>query len=187
MIVHCVYTVAEFIKPPEVQYPIVECGPVTPWFSGWYADPSVPTVAVFGAGYEQDQVIGVLDVLEAADVRVFVPVGPDERYSASVNRANATLWEEVPRAHRMKYSVLDPYQTFIRVESLLYGLSAGKRTVVVPFGPKIFAVCCMLASASTDPPVPLWRVSTGQGEPARERRPTAHLCGIAAEFLVVED
>lgn len=177
-----VYSVSAFAAPPKENLPIVECGPVTPEFAGWSYDPSLSAAAVFGAGYEQDQVIGVLDLLEAAEVWVFVPDGPDGKYLQSVNEANETLWEEVPENQRFYYKVLRPFETFTQVESLLYGLRARRRPVVVPFGPKSFTVVCLLACASLGPQIPVWRVSTGQSETPEDRIGTSDIAGISAEF-----
>lgn len=176
-----VYSIAEFSDPPEEINPITESGPVSPDFAGWNVDSTISTSAMFGLGFEQDQVLGVVEYLETDDIWVFIPEGPDHRYLESVESANETLWEIVPEERRLRYSVTDVYDTFLEMESLVYGLLATKRPIIIPFGPKIFSIISMIVSAMHDPDVPVWRVSTGQTDTPANRQGSDILAGIRLE------
>jgi len=173
-----IYSLAEFSEPENENHPISEFGPVTDEFAGWSDDPSKSCSVLFGAGYEQDQIIGVVEMLEADDVWVFVPHGPDERYYTSVLEGNQALWDVVPENRRLDYSVMRPFDTFSAIESLLYGKLASTRPMIVPFGPKIFSVVSMIAAAIHQPEVAIWRVSTGQSDTPMDRKGTEHLSSI---------
>lgn len=173
-----IYSLAEFSEPQNENLPISEFGPVTDEFAGWSDDPSRSCCVLFGAGYEQDQIIGVVEMLEADDVWVFVPDGKDRRYYDSVMEANKALWDVVPVDRRLIYSVMRPFDAFSAVESLLYGKLATTRPMIVPFGPKIFSVVGMIAAAIHQPEVAIWRVSTGQSNTPIDRRGSDDLTGI---------
>jgi hypothetical protein len=176
------YSVGEYEEPPTEYPPMTDIGPVTSGFAGWSSEPTRTVSAIFGVGYEQDQVIGVVESLEAADIWVFIPNGPDPRYLASVQQANETLWDEVPVNKRIKYDVLRPLDTLFKIDSLVYGVLAVQRCVLIPFGPKIFSIICMLVASSYYPNISLWRVSTGQSDVPLDRRGTDTYAGIRATF-----
>ncbi len=180
-----VYAVAEYDQPGGDTYPISEFGPVSRDFAGWPKDPTRSTAAIFGAGYEQDQIIGVVEYLEADEIWVFVPHGPDANYLASVNDANQTLWDVVPEERRIHYDVSMPLDTLASLESLLYGLLADRRPVVIPFGPKVFAAVAMVSAAMHYPSVSLWRVSTGQSESPINRSASGDVVAFSVEFTPV--
>jgi hypothetical protein len=178
VVVDFVYSVAAFDSPPIAYPPIVECGPITAEFAGWSNSPSIPSAGVFGLGYEQDQVIGVIEMLESVDVWAFVPDGPDGRYCDAVEAANETLWDVVPDDRRVQYYVTHAFDTYLVLESLVYGVLATRRPVIVPFGPKIFTVVSLLVAAVHAPDVAVWRVSTGQSESPIDRVGTDELTAI---------
>lgn len=173
-----IYSLAEFSEPQFENRPICEFGPVTDEFAGWSDDPSRSCCVLFGAGYEQDQIIGVVEMLEADDVWVFVPYGTDNRYYDFVMEANTALWDVVPEDRRLIYPVMRPLDAFSSVESLLYGKLASTRPMIVPFGPKIFSIVGMIAAAIHQPEVAVWRVSTGQSNTPIDRKGSDDLTGI---------
>ncbi len=177
-----VYSIAKYSRPPRTVAPITAFRAVTAPFAGWQLDPNTPTCAVIGVGYEQDQVIGVVEKFEPAECWTLIPSGPDERYMKSVQKANDTLWEEVPAERRLIYDVVNPFSTFLQLESLVFGVLRDSRPVLIPFGPKIFTVASLLVGAVHAPSVPVWRVSCDQADEARNRAPSGHLTGLRAHF-----
>lgn len=179
-----VYTPAVYVDPPSSSPQIIEYGPVTAAYAGWTSDPMRQLTAIFGVGYEQDQVIGVVEALEPAEVWCFLPDGPDSRYLRSIHVSNETLWDEVAPDRRVVYDVMAPITAIENLESLVYGVLRERRCVLIPFGPKIFAVTCLLVAAMHHPHVSVWRVSSGSLEDPVDRVGTEFLTGVSANFRV---
>jgi hypothetical protein len=178
-----VYSVAAFSQPPQDGGgPIAVCAPATSAFTGWWTEPEQPSVVVFGLGYEEGKAVGALEYLEPKLVWAFRPTGEDRRYDAALEAANANLWDLVPRQNVITYQVDRPFECFEMLESLSYGNAVSARVTLVPFGPKIFSLCCLLVASVHWPKVAVWRVSSGQNEPALDRRPTGKVIGIQAGF-----
>jgi hypothetical protein len=123
-------------------------------------------------GYEPERAAGAIDVLEPVRAIPFFPIGVDERFERDVEAANAQVLElpnvDSPHAYR----IVEPFQCFATLESLISELvRAGHRPVVLPFGPKIFALASMLAAAVRSPVTPVWRVSGGVLDEPTDRQP----------------
>jgi hypothetical protein len=161
VIVDFVYCVATYSSPPNEPTFIETAGPVTPFFAGWTTRPEAPTCAIFGVGYEPDRVIGAIEYLEPGPIRAFVPVGTDPRFLEAVLAVNQPLWDEISKEHQTFYRISEPFNTFVHLESLLYSVKQEYRPILVPFGPKIFTIECLLAAVSHYPSVAVWRVSGG--------------------------
>lgn len=161
VIVDFVYCVAKYSPPPTEPTFIEIAGPVTPFFAGWTTRPEAPTCAIFGVGYEPDRVIGAIEYLEPGPIKAFVPVGTDPRFLDAVIEVNKPLWDEISKEHQTFYKLSEPFNTFVKLESLLYSLKQHYRPILVPFGPKIFTIECLLAAVSHYPSVAVWRVSGG--------------------------
>jgi len=81
----------------------------------------------------------------------------------------------------MDYRVHAPVDCFITLESLIYGLSRTKNTILLPFGPKIFALCALLV-ASVHPTTAVWRVSAGFQEEAVNRQASGYVYGLQVDI-----
>jgi hypothetical protein len=161
VVVDFVYCVARYNPPPSEPTFIEVAGPVTPFFAGWTTRPEAPTCAIFGMGYEPDRVIGAIEYLEPGPIRAFIPVGTDPRFLEEVINVNQSLWDEISKEHQTFYKLSEPFNTFVKLESLLYSLKQEYRPILVPFGPKIFTIECLLAAVAHYPSVAVWRVSGG--------------------------
>lgn len=176
-----VYSVAAWSPPSRIPEPICSAGAVLPFFAGWSSAPNLPIVVLVGLGYEPDKAVGAYEYLEAARVWTFIPLGDDPRYSHAVEHANSTLLARVPERQRISYRVDQPVACFGIVEAAASGLLEQARPVLLPFGPKIFALCCMLV-ACLHRDVPVWRISSGQlGEPV-ERTASGRIVALRARF-----
>lgn len=181
VVVDFLYAVAKWSKPVEEPEPIVYAGAVLPFFGGWSSKPELPSVALIGLGYEPDKAVGAYEYLEATRVWSFVPVSDDERYTRDIGRANESLFRRIPQKQQISYEVSQPFTTFGVIESVVYGELTGSRPVLLPFGPKIFALCAMLV-ACVHRDVPVWRISSGQyGKPV-DRVAAGPICGIRVKF-----
>src|SRR5207244_3741987 len=145
------------------------------------SEPERPVAAIVGLGYEPDKAVGAYEFLEAASIWVFQPLSEDARYMRDVERANRTLLKRIPNGQKVTYRVDQPISCFGMLESVVYGMLSGSRPVLLPFGPKIFALCAMLV-ATIHRSVPVWRVTAEQqGEPI-DREPSSKIVAIRVVF-----
>ncbi len=162
-VVDFVYTPGEFQRPPDTRSALAFTGPVLPAFAGLPSSSANSALtAVFGLGYESLEALGALQLLEASEVWALVPYDEGERYYELVRAENDTLLEMVSDDHVLRYDVLDGVGTFELLEQLVYGATEVGRPVIVPLGPKIFALAALLVSSRFDREVPVWRFSTDQ-------------------------
>jgi hypothetical protein len=158
----CSYAVSEFYDPPLDELPSHISEPVVGELSGWSNDLSQPPCAVIGLGFEPGRALGCLDYLEIPEVRLFQPFGPDAKFIGAVKQANNQLIYEAGESNVLPYSVMNPVDTYLKLESMVFGLLAEFRPVLIPLGPKIFAVCCIVLAIRNSPSVCVWRTSSGQ-------------------------
>jgi hypothetical protein len=179
---HFVYSAAEFGAIPSTFGPIVANGPSIRPLAGWSENPRLPCGLILGIGYEEDLALGVIEDLEAARVWAFRPKGDDRRYQEAINEKNRGLFEEIAPENLIHYSVFDPYSIFVTVETLI-GLSKRDcRLIIIPFGPKIFAISSCLAALCHYPEVGFWRVSGGVNQEPVDRKPLGPIPSVAAVF-----
>jgi len=158
----CTYSVSEFYNPPEDELPSHISEPVIGELSGWSNDLSQPPCAVIGLGFEPGRAIGCLDYLEIPEVKLLKPHGPDERFEKAVVKANEQLIQEAGESCLHPYSVMDPVDTYLKLESMVFGLLDEFRPVLIPLGPKIFAVACIVLAIRNAPNICVWRTSSGK-------------------------
>lgn len=175
------YSIAKFSPPPRESGPNVHVGPVMPSFAGWTLDPERPPAAVVGLGYEQDQAMGAVEHIQAADVWAFLPTSQFPEYSRFLLRANKTLLESIPRARRIQYPVDQPMDCFVMLESLTNRVLRSNCIVLFPFGSKIFSLCSLLV-ACLYPEIAVWRVSEGHSAEAIDRIPSEYVVGLSVIF-----
>jgi hypothetical protein len=181
-----VYAGAKFRRPLQATAPIVTCAPVLPEFAGWSTEPDQHSVGIFGLGYELEKAVGAWEYIEPGSAWAFVPIGGDSRYQSVIRHANDAFWELLPAERIVEYAVEAPFDCFVTLESLSYGNRRNSRIVLVPFGPKIFAVCCLLVACLHSPHVAVWRISSGQFEAATDRIAVGEVTGLTAAFEPVE-
>lgn len=174
------YAPAKFHSSPTGDYVIKYSDPVLETFSGWH-DPARPTAAIVGLGYELERGIGAIENLEPAEAWAFAPLGSDARYREEMRRANELLWELLPSGRCIDYHVYRPFDCFVRLESLTHGLLRNRGVVLIPLGPKIFALTSLLVSC-LHPEAAVWRVSSGGSGQPTEAEAVGELVGIVAVF-----
>ena len=154
-----IYLPAAFVKQNKEHAPVAVSQPVTPEYAGWTTTPELPITAVVGLGYEQDLALGALEYLEPDSAWAFVPTGEDARYDEAVKKANRTLRPVLAEDRSLSYLVSEPERVFASLETLVYGLLQWSRPILIPFGPKIFSLCCLLVARAYAEKVTVWRVS----------------------------
>lgn len=177
------YAPAEFAPPPDQSPPIAISEPVISAFAGWSSEPERASMAIFGLGYEADKALGALEFLEPIGVWAFRPEGEDVRYDSAVEASNESFWGLLPPQNVIRYRIDDPYDCFVRLESLVHGATRTGRPILIPFGPKIFSVSCLLVAVVHYPSVVVWRVSSGEFEPAQNRAANGKIVGLRSIFL----
>lgn len=155
--VRFLYSIGKFQTPPTDDSIIATAGPVTPFFSGWTTEPDRPLVLVVGLGYEPDRVLGVVEYTEASRVSIWKPVGIEPEFGAELVRSNQGVRGIF---FQTEYLISQTFDTFLSLESHCSGIARESRIVVVPFGPKIFALQSMLV-ALHHRDISVWRVSGG--------------------------
>jgi hypothetical protein len=153
------YLPAAFVKENPEHAPVSVSEPVTPEYAGWALAPERPITAVVGLGYEHDFALGTIEYLEPTAAWVFIPTGEDRRYDDAVKQANRDLRDMLSDERAMTYNVDSPARVHSILESLVYGLLQTSRPILIPFGPKIFSLCCLLVARVYAPQITVWRVS----------------------------
>jgi len=176
------YSLAQFSRAPQTCSPNLHVDPVLACFAGWPVDPDRGPVAIVGLGYEQDKALGAVEHIQASQIWAFSPTSEDRRYTRAQEEANKTLLESIPLDRRLAYPVNQPLDSFVRLESLTHRILRTDNLVLLPFGPKIFALCCILIGCLYSQ-VAVWRVSAGETEEPLNRIPNGELCGLDVDFV----
>lgn len=183
--VRFVYCPAVFVQPDPAKAPVAVSEPVIPEFAGWSDTPDRPAAAVFGLGYEYHQALGTLDYLEPASAWAFIPTGEDNRYDRAVSSANKEMYDLLGAEKIHPYRVDRPHEYYRIIETLVYGLIQDTRPILIPFGPKVFALVCMLVAQVHTPAVTVWRVSGEQVAEPSDRVASGKIIGLSVTFQSV--
>lgn len=177
------YSIAEFTPPTKDTAPTVTVAPVIPQFAGWTTRPDRPPAAIVGLGYEPNKAIGIVDHLEINNATwAYYPLGPIPEYYQRVLEANRSLVDIIQSDGRCQpYDLNEPAQLFSEINSLVDMLKPHFNAVLIPFGPKLFALMTLLV-ASLHEDVGVWRVSSGALEEPVNRRPSGHIISVTAHF-----
>jgi hypothetical protein len=173
------YSLSAFFDPPSQVFPNSHVGPVSNQFCGWWGEPERPSCAVVGLGYEQDRALGAVEHIEASETWAFLPDSEIPEYRKALQDANSTLLESLPPKRLVHYRVQRPFDTFVNLESLIYGLSRTKNPILLPMGPKIFALISLIVGI-LHPETAVWRVSASVQESPVDRKATGDICGLSA-------
>jgi len=140
------YCLAKYTPPPEHNLANKFVGPVHPNFTGFTVDPGHPVAAVVGLGYEKGKALGAVEYLQSSNWWIFVPTSEERKYLKKVQQHNQTIFNVVEHDRTFEYSIHSPLLTLSKLESLVSKLLVGNKTVLLPFGPKIFFFCSLLVS-----------------------------------------
>jgi hypothetical protein len=172
VIVDFLYVPQRYDGPPENTDIPAALEPVSSDFAGWYPDVDRSLVVLFGLGYEPLRASGAIDALEPDMAIPFFPFGNEEGFAGDVLAANETVFN-LPNVEQARpYRLDDPFGCFAELDSLVsYYAGGGSRLLLLPLGPKIFALVCILVAAMRSPVTPVWRVSPGPLDKPVDRLP----------------
>ncbi len=162
--------------------PIRVAEPVHPAFASWTDDPSWPLTAIIGLGVEENLALGVAEHLDVSAVYAYSPAGSDSGFDAMGMHANSAFFLADYVVRSSSYDLLAPFELFTRLESLVYGLRPESRVAIVPLGPKIFALCALLATIVSDRATTVWRFSEGPGSETTDVAPAGPVVSLRVEF-----
>lgn len=180
--VEFVYCPAKYDPPPKSTMPIMQSGPVIPEYAGWSTRPDFASTLVVGLGYEYGRALGALEYLEPSAAWAFTALGDDRRYEKAVKKANDDLWNILAKDRIYEYKIAGPYDVACKLESLVYGLIQYSRPTLLPLGPKIFAIVCLLVAEIHYPAVTVWRVSGDQFETPTDRVADGNIVSFHVKF-----
>ncbi len=142
---------------------IVSAGPVLPIFGGVAEEPGLPIHAIVGLGYEAASALGAVQHLDASTVWTLNAECAKSDFSQEVDRVNSILLELVPPAQRLRYPIDDGFEIFDLLNRVTRQVVRhNANPVLVPLGPKIFAVAALLVSLLGHFDVPVFRFSGEQ-------------------------
>jgi hypothetical protein len=172
LLVDFVYTVAQFSPPLASSETATICGPVSPFLAGWPSDPEKPLAAVLGLGYELEKAIGALEYLEPSRRVLVKPISRDSRFDKEVDSANQGLLSSGSNEDIFSYPIDQPTQCLELLDALVHAHKDEYRIIAVPFGPKIFALSCMLIACRYYPEIGIWRISAETSRATRDQLPS---------------
>lgn len=171
------YCIAEFISPSLTLGRNEVAGPVHRRFAGRFIEPGRPLALVAGLGYEIGRVMGAAEYLQASRIVAFVPESPITQYEQEVFIANTTMLQDLERRQILRYPVADPERTVAMLDSTIRGLEENYNVVLLPGGPKLFALCSFIA-CTLHRDAAVWRVSSGRSIRPRDVSPSKHFVGL---------
>ncbi len=161
---------------------LAEDGPVSvnraiAGFEGWTDDPTKPAVCILGTGLEGDLALGAIERLEPAETWGFTPKGYDVEYDAEFDRRNAQLLSSFGEGHLVQYAVDQPFATILQLDALVERLRSDYRVVIVPLGPKIFALASLLLARVFED-LTIWRLSADYNRVPHDRVAAGPIVGL---------
>lgn len=174
------YSVAEFVDPPVLGYPVRQFGPVIEELNTLPGRPSLPISVIVGLGYEPEKALGAVGVLDPGTVFFLVPLGVDSRYEESVRVSNQALLASYGSQAQLTYSIERPYSTYIDLKGLLSRLRLESRVMILPLGPKVLSAISIVLAWEYYPDISVWRVSSEEAETPVNKKSS----GVIVEFLI---
>ena len=182
------YAPAKF-RPPQTPPPaILRRTPVSAFFAGSLA--MGESTVVVGLGYEQHKAASTIEDFGPSAVVAFVPEGPDDQFLEAVYESNTGVLKGPLEPLVERYPVAHPYATLQRLEALCFDMlyrDEPRMPVLVPLGPKVFAVCCLLVAALHVGDVAVWRVSYWQDEPPVPAEPSGDVYRLRVDVPLLSD
>ncbi len=172
------YSCAKFGGVPENFPPITINEPISALFTAWPIEPQLPIELIIGLGYEKGRAAAAIEFFEAQDVTFFSPVGGPDEYLGQVQGVNRTILGGRTSYPSVKYDLMNVFDATARLSQLVARTVSSARSVIVPFGPKTFALAAMLTAISFPKRVSVWRLSGGINDPTPDREPTGAVSAV---------
>jgi hypothetical protein len=179
--VYFFYAAAEYTPPVSSTAPPRSLGPI-PGLGGSLELPDRDIALLIGLGYETDRALGVVEYIEPRSTWLFyADPAVDPTFINEVKRANSALLDRVGPENVVPYRLHDLGHTLAMLDSLVGRLVVNSRVIIVPMGPKPFALLAFLLGLRY-PEVDVWRVSAGAGAEPQRRRPSGTVLVGRASF-----
>jgi hypothetical protein len=175
---HFIYCPSRFVHPSDELIQNENVGPLSARFSGGLLEPGRPPELVLGLGYEVGKALGALEFLQCSDSWVFIPKATDVRFEQAVERVNKILIDNTAPNRLVRYRLDDPAGTYADLCSLLRGISQWSNPILLPLGPKLFSLVCMLAGLKFENSS-VWRASQGRYEIPVAREADGQFWGLS--------
>jgi hypothetical protein len=154
-----IYSLAKYMPHKNIDSPNERVESVGPIFSGWTTTPGLPVTSIVGLGYEKNKALGAIEYLESNQSLLLIPNSTETRYRDNVLEVNETLLSFTKNKNIIDYDVQNPVEIIFMIDSLISGYKSKSKLVLLPFGPKIFYACSLIASLA-NPEVAVWHVSS---------------------------
>jgi len=172
--VSIVYSLSNFIPPPDTVTPVRKVCEINNTLRGSLGDLGRPTSLVIGLGYEKGKALGISHYLDSWRDYLLVPTSPIKEFEDHVLANNHDLIVQTPKERVLSYYVDNPYRTYLDLRSLTLSLKGSSRPILVPLGPKILAAICVLIGLEFTPEIAVWRVSSEYEETPIDRSFSGH-------------
>jgi hypothetical protein len=148
---------------------------------GWPTDPESGLVCLLGLGFESRLALAAIETLEPSQTIALLPRSVDERYDEVVKTRNQDLLSGDSLASRHRYSVFNIASTVVDLDASVSAFTRHGRVVIVPLGPKTFALAAILIGVAHSEDVTVWRLSADDGRQPEDRVPTGVIAGLSVE------
>jgi hypothetical protein len=150
---------------------------------GWSTNLDGPLICLMGLGFENRLALAAIETLEPAETIVLLPEGDDPRYDEVVRYRNRSLLGEDGAADQYgvvqrRYDVTNAYQTVVDLDTTVAAMVREGRVVLVPIGPKIFALACILVGIAQSTNVTVWRLSADEDRSPEDRTASDTFVGL---------
>lgn len=176
------YTPPDSNPPP----PNRKVSSVHPRFMGWDDDQANNVIAIVGLGYEKDKAIGAVEYLESVRSIVFIPNSSESEYLEKVKIQNEHLLSLTKPSDRISYLVESPVSTVIEIDAVLSTCRNRYKPVLLPFGPKIFYACSLLAALAHSN-ASVWYVSGEENEERKCDQAPVSIFGLKCSIQVLSN
>ncbi|MGG7465230.1 hypothetical protein [Plantibacter sp. YIM 135347] len=150
-------------------------------FEGWSSDPALPVTCVVGLGYERRMALAAVETLEPALTAAFIATNTESRFEDRVTQINIEIiGSDVTPV--LRYDIASPVPTLALLDSYVRNALDGNRVVLVPLGPKLFALACYLVAIVEGPEVSVWRVSADESGDEQPRLAAGPVVGLTVRF-----
>jgi hypothetical protein len=178
------YSPAAFSSPPLTPSSTLHAGPVLREYSGRLRRTSLPIGTLIGLGYEPQRAMGAFELLEPTTAWAFRPQGGDPRFTEALQTSNDLLLRVLGEDRVFDYKVEHALDTVYALESFVYAVQGSHRLVLLPMGPKIFALACLLVALSDEPDRPaVWRVGERVYSHVSDIEENGNLVGLGVTSL----
>lgn len=183
LVVDFFYSPAAYLDPPTEPVGTLRAGPLGPEFAGRLRRTSLPVGAVIGLGYEPLRALGAFELLEPTRTWAFRPISPDQRYSEALDAANEQICELIGLDSVLEYDLLSGVEMLYSLESFVFAVQSDYRLVLLPMGPKIFALACLLIGLDSGAERPaVWRVGEVDYHQPSDVIESGSVVGIRVDF-----